>query len=185
MVIFMKQTVYLSALFLLVSALTACGFQLRGQHTQAYNIEKFAMNTSERFDDVSAAVLRTAEGRGIEVNPQADWSITLGEEKLEQWRASTSQDYTKNEYWLSLSVDLIIENRQQDIEYRPINLKRQAIFQDNTDSLNSKSSEKSIILRELRQQLAEQVLMQLSYIMQNPPKCCAEQELESEKVETE
>lgn len=159
--------------------LTACGFHLRGMGSTQFEIESFAMNTSQRFDDISAEVQRLAEGQQIEITPQANWSIVLGEEKVEQWRASTSQDYSKNEYWLNMSVDLTIKNRSDNIEYRPITLKRQAIFQDNTDQLNSKSSEKNIILRELRQNLAQQVLQQLAYIIANPPDCdCDEKPLE-------
>lgn len=163
--------------FLLIAAaclsllLSSCGFQLRGTGVNLFEIDSFAMKTSQRFDGIHAEIQRLAEGQQIEISPQADWAIALGEEKVEQWRASTSQDYSKNEYWLSMSVDLTITNKQADIEYRPISLKRQAIFQDNTDQLNSKSSEKNIILAELRKNLAQQILQQLAYIINNPPDC--------------
>lgn len=156
--------------------LCACGFHLRGTGTSLFDIEAFALNTSDSFDGIDAEVKRLAEGQAIEISPAADWAIALSEEKVEQWRASTSQDYSKNEYWVSMSIELTITNKQADIEYRPIPLKRQAIFQDNTDQLNSKSSEKEIILRELRQNLAQQVLQQLAFVINNPPDCDCDEE---------
>lgn len=185
---FVVITIMNKSYFLLVVAvcssllLSACGFHLRGTGVNLFKIESFAMNTSQRFDGIHAEVLRLAEGQQIEISPQAAWAISLSEESIEQWRASTSQDYTKNEYWLSMSIDLTITNKQADIEYRPISLKRQAIFQDNTDQLNSKSSEKEIILRELRQNLAQQILQQLAYVISNPPDCeCDEEQKEAEQ----
>jgi LPS-assembly lipoprotein len=161
----------LLACMMLCSLLTSCGFHLRGSAAANIEpIERFALeNTKQRYSGVALELEQLAISQKIAIDPQAPWSVRLQNEQTEQWRASTSHDYSKNEYWLSLSVDLIITN--QTVEYQAISLKRQALFQDDKDQLNSKAIERETILQELRRQLAQQALQKLAYLINNPPNC--------------
>src|SRR5690554_580489 len=157
--------------YLLITSvlLSACGFHLRGQTPQLDPIESFALTGNNRFGGIANEVELLATNQKITIDAQSPWRLQVGEERLDQWRASTSYDYSSNEYWLSMSVAITISN--ETTEYRPILLKREALFQDNSDQLNSKAPERTRILQELRQQLAREILQQLTYIIHHPPSC--------------
>lgn len=159
---------YSLAVVLLACLLSACGFHLRGQPGESVS-EPFALQGINRFDGVAAELQRLAESRGIAISTEAAWSVQLDDEKITQWQASTNPGYNRNEYWLSLSVQLHIQHQAQAL--RPVSLKREALFQDDSDQLNSKAAERELIIQELRQQLANDVLQQLAYLMNNPPDC--------------
>lgn len=166
----MLNRTYCIAYLLITSfLLSACGFHLRGHTPQLDPIESFALTGNNRFGGIANEVELLATNQKITIDAQSPWRLQVGDERVDQWRASTSYDYSSNEYWLSMSVNIIIAH--QAIEYRPITLKREALFQDNSDQLNSKAPEKARILQELRQLLAREVLQQLAYIINNPPDC--------------
>lgn len=165
-----KPVLHILLLLLMASSLlSACGFHLRGHTPQDNGLTGFAISGKNRFDGVAAELQRLAISRNISIDPQAQWRISLSDETVQQWRASSTQSYSRNEYWLSVAVILSI--RHETLEYHPIALKREALFQDNSDQLNSKSREKELITQELRQQLAQDILQQLSHLAANPPDC--------------
>lgn len=163
-------------------SLTACGFHLRGHAPENADSKLISLNIRgiNRYDDIADSVKQLAKSRDIKLAPNAEWSISLGNEELERWQASTTQSTTTSEYLLRLHVTLHIHHK--DINYRPMELSRQAIFQNNADESSSKSNEQEIILAELRYQLAEDILQRLQIISNNPPDCDCD---ESEPATTE
>lgn len=151
------------------SLLSACGFHLRGSDQASFTIERFAIVGDNRFDGVASEVQRLAQSHNIALDGSAPWRVRLSDETVDTWTASSTQSYSRNEYWISVSVEVFFS--QDALDYLPIKLKREAIFQDNTDQLNSKSSERNLIIQELRQQLAQEILYRLSYLAANPPDC--------------
>lgn len=154
---------------LCISVLSACGFHLRGSQEQHFSLDRFAITGDNRFDGVASEVQRLAASHNISIDANAPWRVRINDEKNDSWLASATQSYSRNEYWLSVTVDVYFSH--EATEYRPIKLKREALFQDNTDQLNSKAGENKLIIQELRQQLAEEILQRLSYLAANPPDC--------------
>lgn len=154
---------------LCISVLSACGFHLRGSQQAPLSIERFTVIGDNRFDGVASELQRLATSHKILIDNNAPWRVRISDEKTDRWLASATQSYSRNEYWLSVSVEVYFSH--EATEYRPITLKREALFQDNTDQLNSKAFENKLIIQELRQQLAEEILQRLSYLAANPPDC--------------
>ncbi len=161
----------LSCYSLIVLTLSACGFQLKGHKPDDTQIHLTTLNIRgiNRYDDIAAYVKQLAESRDIKISPDAEWAISINDEELEQWQASTTQSASTREFFLRLHVTLLLHHN--DITYQPIELIEESIFQDNADASGSKSNEQEIILRELRQKLAEDVLQRIEVIANNPPEC--------------
>jgi outer membrane lipopolysaccharide assembly protein LptE/RlpB len=164
-------------LLFLVMMISACGFHLRGHedHQSLKPLTELHIKGVNRFDDIAANVKQLAKAYNISLTPQSAWSITLDDEELETWQASTTQSVSTSEYYLRLHVNLHIHHK--DITYQPIHLYEQAMFQDNADESSSKNNEQDILIAELRQKLAKDVLRRVQYIANNPPECdCDEPE---------
>ena len=160
---------------LLITGLAACGYQLRGQGPEndaQQPLTRLAIDGDNRYQPVAAEVRRLAEARNIAISDDAGWAIRIGREQQSEWRASTSRSYSQNEYWISLSSVLTV--RHQSLEYQPIPLKRQLLFQDDSDRLTSKAHEKQLIIEALRKELAEEILQQVTHLANNPPCCHAD-----------
>lgn len=162
------------SLLVLAFLLSACGFHLRGHSPNSVEIDTFALSGDALYQGVAHEVEQLAINQNIPLDASAPWKLHIGTESQKQWRASTSQDYSKNEYWLSIEVSATISH--DALEYRAISFKREALFQDDSDALNSKTAEKNRIIEELQRQLAREILQRLAYIMHNPPHCDCEPE---------
>lgn len=164
-------------ILLLGLLLSSCGFHLRGYKPNDRNISLSALHIRgmNRYDDIAAELRQLAGARNIKLIPEAEWQISLEDEEIETWQASTTQSLTTSEFYLRLHTTLNIHHK--DITYKPIHLMEEAIFQDAVDATSSKNNEKEIIIAELRQKLAENILLQVEHIASNPPDCdCDEPE---------
>jgi outer membrane lipopolysaccharide assembly protein LptE/RlpB len=157
--------------------LSGCGFHLKGYKNQdaATALTSLHIRGINRYDDIAANVRQLAESRDITISPDAEWAISVNDEELERWQASTTQSASTREFFLRLQVTLQIHHK--DITYQPIELAAESIFQDTADATASKKNEQEIILAELRQKLAEDILQRVQVIANNPPDCeCDEPE---------
>lgn len=162
---------------ILTLLLSACGFHLRGHRPDngEQALTSLHIKGMNRFDDIAANIRQLAKVRDIKITPEAEWAISLSNEEREDWQASITQSQTTREYYLRLYVTLNIYHK--DITYNPIQLMEEGMFQDNADASSSKHNEKDIIIAELRQKLAEDILRRVEHIAQNPPDCdCDEPE---------
>lgn len=157
--------------------LSACGFHLRGQRADDSPpaLTSLHIKGMNRFDDIAGNIRQLAKARGIDMNPEAEWAISLSDEEMENWQASITQSQTTREYYLRIYVNLVIQHK--GTSYNPIPLMEEGIFRDNADASSSKHNERDIIIAELRQRLAEDILNRVESIAQNPPDCdCDEPE---------
>ena len=157
--------------------LSACGFHLRGARPQDNDVTLHQLNIKgiNRYDDIAANVRQLATVHNIELTSDAEWSILLGEEELENWQASTPQSMTTAERYIRLHVTLTILHK--NVAYKPIKLMEETIFQDNANASSSKNNERELIIAELRKKLAQDILRRVEHIASNPPDCdCNEPE---------
>lgn len=155
--------------FIMVLALGACGFHIRGSNESGNSLSSLHIKGENRFDDIAAEVKNLAMNQGITLDNQSEWAIELGDEDIEKWQASTTQSRTTTEYIIRLTVSFRISHL--DHELKPITLAAEGIFQDNADLTASKDNEQALIIGELRRRLAADILRQTAFISANAPDC--------------
>lgn len=160
-------------LIILISYLSACGFHLRGNNELAGSLEAFYLTGEKNYGDTAAEIIRAAEQNNIKYDSQAEWTVDILNEDLEQRRMTSTQSVSNDEFLISLTINfnLIHRNTNNDMTYGPINVRRETIFQGNEDQAASKDNERNLLISELRQQVALQVLRQTQIISSNPPEC--------------
>ena len=184
-----KHTAYtqrVTALFMVImlSIMTGCGFQLRGSDSIEGELEQLHIIGKDSHGETGKMVKRTAEAYGIDLTPQSPWTVDLESEQYRERRLTSTQSVTQDEFMLSLELTfkLIHQDADNDTSYGPIKVKREAIFQGDENQAASKDNEKQLLLSELRQQIANQVLRQTFIVSNNPPDCDCEHETESTTV---
>lgn len=160
-------------LIILISSISACGFQLRGNNELSGSLEAFYLSGVKNYGDTAAEIIRTAEQNNISYDNQAEWTVHILDEYLDQRRMTSTQSVSNDEFLLSLTLrfNLIHRDADNDMTYGPINVRRETIFQGNEDQAASKDNERNLLISELRQQVALQILRQTQIISSNPPEC--------------
>lgn len=174
---FLQGTYYCLLSILLTAILSACGFHLKGNTPDNHTLTSLYIKGENRFDDIAAEVRQLAKSYGIKSDSNAEWSISLSNEDLSKWQASTNQSVSTREYNIHLSVTLTIYHCGEPL--KPIMLATEALFQDNIDQLASKENEKAVIISELRKEIASSILRQVTFISNNPPDCQHSHEAET------
>jgi LPS-assembly lipoprotein len=156
---------YPSAVFVLLSLLTACGYQLRG--TADLPFERVHVETGG-FSLFAAELRRALEsGRDVEVTDtpqQAQVVLKIIDEQRERNILSISSTGSVSEFALRYSVRYrIMDNQLQDlVAPSAINLRRDLTY-DDTQTLG-KESEQELLYRDMQTDAVQQMLRRLSLL---------------------
>ena len=173
---FIKQFNKTLTIILSICLLVSCGFHLRGDSASLQgSLTSLAIKGKQ--SEITAEIKQLAERSKITIAPSAKWSIVILDEKSQSRRLSSTQSLSTDEFKITITVQYNIQHNDQI--YGPINISRDAIFQDDQDQAASKSNEASIIKSELRQLLAAQILRRTQLISTNPPDCEPTDEVET------
>lgn len=169
------------ALLLLCAVVTSCGFHLKGNDSIVGTLKDIHISGKHSNGQTSMAIKQQAQKNGIALNSKADWSIILAQESSKERRLTSTQSVSQDEFMLSLDVTFYLhhQNAENEKNYGPIKVRRENIFQGDEKQAASKDNEKQLLLAELREQIANQILRQAQIISNNPPDCNCENENQS------
>jgi len=155
----------------MISLMSGCGFHLKGYRDSQDSpvLTELHIKGNNRFDDIAAEVKQQAKARNIKVTSKADWSIRISDEIIETWQTSSTQSYTTNDYYVRIIITY--EFIHEGLNFKPVTLFEEAIFQDNSSESSSKTNERDILLQQLRETLAESILRRLEQTAKNSPAC--------------
>ena len=181
MITAVKQLFSLLLLVITVTAVTGCGFHLKGNNSIYGEMTQLYITGKDSHGETGMTVKRTAESYGIDHKALSPWTLNLQSEFYRERRLTSTQSVTQDEFMLTLEVTFILIHRDSDndMTYGPIKVKRETIFQGDESQAASKDNEKKLLLSELRQQIANQILRQAQIVSTNPPDCNCDNETES------
>lgn len=158
-------------MIVLSTIISACGFHLRGNQ-QTSHLQSVALPSSTNSPLLSE-IRQQAAVLGISIDEQANWSIHLKTINYDKQRISSSQSAVADNFEWTLKADFELSFKQGDKQqfYGPLSAQRRSYFEDNQDQISSKENEENLLLEELRQAVALQILRQTSRIANNPPDC--------------
>lgn len=149
-------------IFVLTLWLTACGFQLRGNYSLPDHLKQIQLQSSDPYSAITRQVSKRLQQGGVQiVASQAELpTLTLGEEKLERSNLSLYPDGQVAEYRLiyRLTVNLLKPEQAP----KEIKLQVQRDYLDDPSQALAKRREMEMMLEEMRQQVADQLLIQLA-----------------------
>lgn len=143
--------------------LSACGFQLRGAYELPAHLQTIQLQSSDPYSAITRQISKSLQHGGVQLvatSAQRLPLIRIGDEKLERSNLSLYRDGRVAEYRLlyQLTVTLIQPEQPEKI----IHLQVQRDYLDNPSEALAKRREMELLLSEMRQQLAAQLLVQLA-----------------------
>lgn len=155
-------------LTLILIALTACGFQLRGAHSPtAPGITRLNLR-SIAADDLAREVKSQLQTAGVTIAADADYTLTLAHENYKRSVLSVSPRTGKaEEFQLTLSARMTIARKgaQDLVSNEPVSASRNYLYDE--DVLLGKTSEKNVLKENLRRQVATSIILRLNATIKN------------------
>ena len=137
-------------LLLVVSLLTACGFQLRGQMDISSELTELSVSGGDR--DFTRDLRKALAMTGINIHDNASYRLIVVDvdQNIGQRSQSSAGSY---ERLLTLNVTYQMETDDGLKLFLPMTISTERFFTQNQNQSNASSNEERIIFRELRQDL--------------------------------
>lgn len=153
---------------LLVFFLSACGFHLRGMVNSIpewlNNIAIMSKNNDKQLVSILQSQL---EGYKIQVNTEpslAQYWLIVDDINLQQQIISIGASTNPRQYTITLTIGFVLQTRKGQIVKTPskITVARQLTL--NNDRILGSKDEESILIGEMKQDAAAQIINQLSHV---------------------
>jgi LPS-assembly lipoprotein len=148
---------------LLTLALSACGFQLRGTGGYELAVESVAIIADNNFSDLADELEDTLKSIGVSVNAEdPEYVIRLGSETTTRRAVASSGNITVSEYEVRLRAIFSISDAAGESLIEPTPLTAERIYSFDASNFVSNSEEEELLVEEMRQDLAGQLVRRFS-----------------------
>ncbi|XOV90390.1 MAG: LPS assembly lipoprotein LptE [Pseudomonadota bacterium] len=148
----------------LLFQVTGCGFHLRGTSGASLDLDAIAVIASSRVADIEDEVVRTLSQAGADIRSpsEAPYTLELLSEQLQRRPIGTSGQISVSE----LELQLVLQFRVLDKSGAPLlaetSLSVERIYSFDNTSLVGNSAEEELLIREMRRDLASQLVRRVS-----------------------
>ena len=159
----MADSLKIAAAALLLVIVSGCGYQLRTTDVSSLAVINIA-GTDAR-SDVGRALAEELALYEVVVNQAADTAVTvvLEERTSTRRRVATSSNIDAAEY--RLAIELLVSVRRGETELiAPVTLVGERYYDVDETNLSGSVEEQGIMMREIRRDLAEQIISLLSSV---------------------
>ena len=157
--------------FFLILTLTACGWHLRG----ATNIPKelsqlyiTAIDSQGALITELRQLLKTNHISLVDNSDIANYSLKILEEKKDKRTAGVGNDALSSAYEITLKAEFEIRAKNSNAVNKGSAVSVRS-FNYSTASINSAAQEEVLLEKEMRRDLAQQMLLYLSAVITHPP----------------
>jgi len=164
-----QRNIFLTVLLLSTIVISGCGFHLRGSMTEIGHLPTIYVHT-ERGTHLGLEVNQTFHKAEVDLTDereQADWLLTLSDEKQDRRVLSVDSGGKVQEYELHYGLYYQVQDKdgRQLLDRQELSLLRDYSF-SGTDVL-AKDDEETLLYRGMRQQAAQMILRRLLTLSQD------------------
>ncbi|MDB4470882.1 LPS assembly lipoprotein LptE [Deltaproteobacteria bacterium] len=150
---------------LLISLISACGFQLRGTVDLPTGIEPFYIG-SNNINDVTYIELNNIFNANslalTEDITAANYQLIITKQKSDRRSTAVGIDGRTAEYQLLETATYELKDKQGRIASGPIEITERSILQNNPNQVISTESEEKLLRTEMKRNLARKIARQIS-----------------------
>lgn len=149
---------------ILVFMVTGCGFHLRGSQGYELNVSRVHVSAANVRSEFSQELERALTARGIEtvLSADAEYTIHISSTRTTRRAVAISADISVSEYELRMQTVFQV-TAAGNVEVIPVStLVTERIYSFNRSSLVGSSEEEKILKREMRRDVANQILRRFS-----------------------
>ncbi|MBV1877430.1 MAG: hypothetical protein KUG79_07300 [Pseudomonadales bacterium] len=154
---------------LMLLLVAGCGFHLRGSQGFDLQIESVSISAANAYGEFYKDLERTFKGRGVAVVVPANaaYRINIISERTKRRAVSTSADISVAEYELRLETSFQITDAEGESIIAPTQLIAERIYSFNRTSFVGNTEEEKILKKEMRRDIAGQLLRRFSATLRN------------------
>ncbi|MCZ6828690.1 MAG: LPS assembly lipoprotein LptE [Gammaproteobacteria bacterium] len=150
---------------LLLTLLTGCGFQLRGNIDIPQEWLALHLVTSSPNGELAKGVRSSLSNNGVQwlAANEANYVLQLGAEKYERRNLSIGANARAAEFELTLSTTLQVRNAKGEVVVPQSDLVVHKIMTHDPDNVTGKVEESNLLRREMRQELVQQLMRNIRF----------------------
>lgn len=147
-------------------ALLACGWHPRGSGEATLPMRQLRIESVQADDALSAQMRRLLEASGVDVVADAGHSplLHLGTEYLTTRKVSLDRRARAAEQEMRVTIDFEVRSADGETVFGPRTVTSSRIYAFDPNSIIALQGEEQLIHRELRDDVAAQILRQLRYV---------------------
>jgi len=157
---------------LVVTLLSACGWQLRGSLALDNRIDRLLVQTEDRYSLMDQALRQRLEDSGValaENQASASHILEVTRENRQTRIAGVGADALASAFEITLSTTFDLTLADGTPLGRNLTSSITRSFNASASSAGSGSREEELILEEMRRELAQQMLRRMQALVKNPP----------------
>ncbi|MCM2679088.1 LPS assembly lipoprotein LptE [Echinimonas agarilytica] len=146
-----------------ILAISACGFQLKGSYTLPEQYQQIQLQVSDPYSAITRDVTKRLKDGGVEIvssQGESHPTLVLGKDTLERSNLSLYPDGQVAEYRLTYSLEASVLEANKPA--RQLSLQVQRDYLDDPRQALAKKREMEVLLSEMRQQISDQLMVQLA-----------------------
>lgn len=143
--------------------LTACGFHLRGTGSYNFQLTELDFRAADILSPLAKTLESRLEAQGVELTPEAEYTLYLEREENTSRIVSFTAGTRSSERMLTSAVNLEIRYQNLPALYKA-RAEVQRTLDFNQNNVSASDEEKSMLTKEMRNELVTQVLMRLQSI---------------------
>lgn len=156
------------------SLLSACGFRLRGNVSLPTGLERIVINAPASGQELATQLRQTLTEAGIQASTDGaadgqSWRIDILEERLERRAISITRYVETAEHSLELSARWQLRNPAGTVVIDDNTVRTRNIYRYDIDNPSGKDREERLLLRDMRDYLARQILTRVERGAQASP----------------
>lgn len=159
-----RLCIHLLSLCVLVALTTACGWHLRGAIALPSNVEQLHLSAEDSFSPLMTELRERLADSGVELVPSASaapYSLDITEQEQESRVAGVGGDALANAYELTLEARYDIRRSTGEPIAEDLSSSVIRSYNSSAASAGSGAQEELLVLREMRRELAQQILRRL------------------------
>ena len=154
----------------LLTLLTACGFQLRGQTELADHIQPVFIN-DESNSSLGIEVRNLLNINNIQLAQNAasaNYKLTILEQRSDRRNLSIGANANAVEFQLIETATFVVQDKENQTVVGPKTITERRIMRNDPDQIISKGEEEALTRSEMERNLASKIARQLSAIGRTP-----------------
>lgn len=155
--------------FVLVSALVGCGFQLRGTVNLPPEWQDLHLQTASPNSELSRALRDGAARAGIRWQDLSDanYIVYLGTEQFQRRNLTIGTNARAIEFELEMSTTMRVVDREGNVLLPETRVQSLQIITNDPENIAGKAEEARLLRDEMRQLLVQQLLRKLRFTAEN------------------
>jgi len=167
----LRRTLIGATAALLITGITGCGFQLRGQLDVPDHLRQLQLVQNSNHHRLTASLVETLRLNQLEVTANAPYRLEILKAEDRRRTVSLDRDANVDEYELTLEVEFQVSrngNGEEAPVLKPQRMSTERVYTYDADAATASSEQEELLRQEMSDDLARQIVRRYLKISDAP-----------------